>query len=397
MQVFSNSELTAGIVDWPVYMCRAMELARTVITAAPNPRVGCVIVKDGQVVGEGWHAAAGQAHAEVAAMQQAGAAARSATAFVTLEPCAHTGRTGPCAEALLAAGIRQVVIAVVDPNPSVAGKGIALLESAGVQLFHLIDFEQEAIALNRGYFKRRQQGLPYVRCKLAMSLDGRTALANGNSQWITGPVARADVQLWRARSCAVVTGIGTVLADDPALNVRTAELPLTVQELEINKLALQRQPLRVILDSTLRTPRAARITQQQGAVAIYSTAAYSSAAGKAAFPDNVILKAVAGPGPRVALLSVLESLAADFECNEILVEAGAILSTAFIQAGLVDELVVYIAPKLLGKDGRALVELSGLQSLSDSIEFDISDVTVVGDISHSDIRVTLLPRVAAGA
>lgn len=397
MQVYSNSALTPEIADWPVYMRRALQLAGTVISASPNPRVGCVIVKDGQVVGEGWHAAAGQAHAEVAALQVAGGNARGATVFVTLEPCAHTGRTGPCAEALLAAGVSRVVIAGIDPNPVVAGKGIAILEAAGIAVAHLIDFEKGAVALNRGYFKRRRQALPYVRCKLAMSLDGRTALANGDSKWITGIAARADVQLLRARSCAVVTGIGTILADDPALNVRTAELPLTSAELDANALALARQPLRVILDSALRTSPAANIITQAGPVAIYTKSpGKPGAAGNKAFPGNVTIKVLSGSAPKVPLRSVLESLAADFQCNEILIEAGAILGTAFIQAGLIDELLLYIAPKLLGKDGRALVELSGLKSLSESIEFDIIDVAMVGSSPHSDIRVTLLPRIVAG-
>lgn len=397
MQVYSNSTLTPEIVDWPVYMRRALALAGTVISASPNPRVGCVIVKDGQIAGEGWHAAAGQAHAEVAALQVAGSKARGATAFVSLEPCAHTGRTGPCAEALIAAGISRVVIAGTDPNPKVAGKGIAILEAAGIAVVHLIDFEKDAVALNRGYFRRRQQNVPYVRCKLAMSLDGRTALANGDSKWITGIAARADVQLLRARSCAVVTGIGTVLADDPVLNVRKPELPLIASELDANTLALARQPLRVILDSRLRTPPAANIIGQAGAVAIYTTARGTPGAGSGkVFPGNVTVKTQSGGEPQIQLRSVLESLAADFECNEILIEAGPILSTAFIQAGLVDELLVYIAPKLLGKDGRALVELSGLQSLSESIEFEITDVAIVGSRPHSDIRVTLLPRNVAG-
>ncbi|MSR11660.1 MAG: bifunctional diaminohydroxyphosphoribosylaminopyrimidine deaminase/5-amino-6-(5-phosphoribosylamino)uracil reductase RibD [Gammaproteobacteria bacterium] len=395
MQVYSNSALSAEIVDWPVHMRQALALARTVITAAPNPRVGCVIVKDRKLVGEGWHAAAGQAHAEVAALRQAGAAARAATAFVTLEPCAHTGRTGPCVEALLAAGIERVVLASIDPNPSVSGKGITVLEAAGVQVYHLKDFEQDAMDLNRGYFRRHQQGLPYVRLKLAMSLDGRTALANGDSKWITGPAARADGQLLRAHSCAIVTGIGTVLADDPALTVRSAELPLSQSALQANALALSRQPLRVILDSGRRTPATARILREQGSVVIFGTS--SNTTDSSAYPGNVTLKALPGAGSGLALRSVLESLAADFECNEILVEAGAILSTAFIEAGLVDELLLYIAPKLLGKDGRALVEFTGLQTLADSIEFDIIDVAIVGEAGHGDIRVTLQPRTAAGA
>ena len=405
MQLYRNNTLSPDNVDWPVYMRRALELARNIISAAPNPRVGCVIVKDGKIAGEGWHAAAGQAHAEVGALQAAGNLSRGATAFVTLEPCAHVGRTGPCADALVLAGVTRVVIAGIDPNPAVAGKGVAKLEAAGIEVVHLVDFESEAVALNRGYFQRRQHGLPWVTCKLAMSLDGRTALANGDSKWITGAASRADVQLLRARSSAVVTGIGTVLADDPALTVRATQLPLSNTELQLNSRALARQPLRVILDSSLRTPPAAQILHQEGQVAIYTrTASGSQEPGKKAYSENVTVKTLSSGDSKVPLRSVLESLATEFECNEILVEAGAILSTAFIQAGLVNELVVYIAPKLLGKDGRALVELSGLNSLSAVIEFEIVDVATIGatigamidSSDQRDIRITLQPRTKSG-
>lgn len=397
MQVFRNNMLSPDIVDWPVYMRRALELARKVISAAPNPRVGCVIVKDGRIAGEGWHAAAGQAHAEVGALQAAGIQARGATAFVTLEPCAHVGRTGPCADALLVAGVAKVVIAGIDPNPAVAGKGVAKLEAAGIEVVHMADFESEAVALNRGYFRRRQTGLPWVTCKLAMSLDGRTALANGDSKWITGPAARADVQLLRARSSAIVTGIGTVLADDPALTVRAAQLPMDSAELQANALSLIRQPLRVILDSSLRTPHTANILKQQGQVVIFTrSVAGSPTSSNKSYPDNVSIKTMGGGDSKVPLRSVLESLATEFECNEVLVEAGAIVSTALIQAGLVDELVVYIAPKLLGNDGRALVELSGLQSLSEAIEFGIVDTAVIGSRGQGDIRITLHRRAKTG-
>ncbi len=397
MQVYRNNTLSPDIVDWPVYMRRALELARKVIAAAPNPRVGCVIVRDGKIAGEGWHAAAGQAHAEVCALQAAGNQARGATAFVTLEPCAHVGQTGPCAEALVVAGVARVVIAGIDPNPAVAGKGVAKLEAAGIEVVHMADFELEAVALNRGYFRRRQQALPWVTCKLAMSLDGRTALANGDSKWITGPAARADVQLLRARSGAIITGIGTVLADDPALTVRAPQLPLSSAELQANSLTLAKQPLRVILDSSLRTPPTARILHQEGQVAIYTRSIPEArAAVNPSYSRNVTVKPLAGGDSKVPLRSVLESLATEFECNEVLVEAGTIVSTAFIQAGLVNELVVYIAPKLLGKDGHALVEFSGLQSLSAVIEFEIVDVAMIGSSGQSDIRIVLQPRTNTG-
>lgn len=399
MQVYFNAQLHADIVDWPVYMRRALELAGRVILAAPNPRVGCVIVADGNIVGEGWHSGAGQAHAEVVALKQAATKAQSATAFVTLEPCSHIGRTGPCADALINAGISQVVIAVADPNPVVSGEGIRKLEAAGIKVSQLADFEQDAIAINRGYFKRRLQGRPFVRCKMAMSLDGRTALANGDSKWITGPSSRADVQLLRASSCAVITGSGTVMADDPALTVRAPELPLTDEARTLNALALSKQPMRVVLDSAVRTSPAAKLVTEPGQVLLYALADTEL---HAVYPDNVTVKAVDGVQHQVSLVSVLESLASEYECNDVLVEAGAILSTAFITAGLVDELVVYIAPKMLGMDGRALVNIGGVQSLADSLEFSVTDVRVIHNTplspsmsGASDIRVTLVPRVAA--
>ena len=226
MKALQNQQLNPAILEWPVYMRRALQLAGNVLCTTPNPRVGCIIVNNNSVVGEGWHIAAGQAHAEVMALQSAGDLTQGATAFVSLEPCAHRGRTGPCSQALIKAGIAIVVVAGVDPDERVAGQGIRDLETAGIEVFHLTDFESEARDLNAGYFKRQESGLPLVRLKLAMSLDGRTALANGESKWITGKEARADVQKLRASSSAVITGINTVLSDDPALNVRANELAL---------------------------------------------------------------------------------------------------------------------------------------------------------------------------
>lgn len=385
MQAYSNSALNSEFIDWPVHMRRALELATSVLSAAPNPRVGCVIVRDGRVIGEGWHSAAGQAHAEVAAMRAAGDEVRGATVFVSLEPCAHSGRTGPCADALVAAGVARVVIAGIDPNPAVAGNGIRILEAAGIEVAHLVDFEAPAQALNRGYFKRRQQGLPWVTCKLAMSLDGRTALANGDSKWITGPAARADVQRLRASSCAIVTGIATVLFDDPSLTVRQAELALNKEELATNTLALAREPLRVILDRQGRTPPTAKILGSGERVKVYCGV---DAASTLALPAAVQVLPVAANPEGVDLCSVLESLASEFECNEILVEAGSILSSAFISAGLVDELIVFIAPQLLGSDARALFEASGLSALTAAPRFELSDVQRIGD----DVRLTLLPQ-----
>ena len=385
MQVYSNKALSQEIIDWPVTMQRALMLAARVMSAAPNPRVGCVIVCAEGIVGEGWHSAAGQPHAEIEALRMAGNAARNATVFVTLEPCAHHGRTGPCADALIAAGVARVVIAGIDPNPAVAGKGIARLEAVGIEVAHLVDFEAAAQSLNRGYFKRRQFGRPWVTCKLAMSIDGRTALANGPSKWITGGEARADVQRLRARSCAIVTGIATVLFDDPSLTVRPAELQLSAEAQQVNALALRRQPLRVILDSKGRVPANARILGDGTGVKVYIGRESQAPSG---LPAAVQVLPVAANRQGVDLLSVLESLASDFECNEILVEAGSTLSSAFISAGLVDELIVYIAPKLLGSDARALFEASGLTALTTAPQFELADVERFGN----DVRLTLHPQ-----
>lgn len=384
MKIFSNNELDSEIIDWPVYMQKALDLAGNVLSASPNPRVGCVIVKENKIVGEGWHIAAGQAHAEVMALRQAGSQAESGTAFVSLEPCCHTGRTGPCTSALIQAKVAQVVIAGIDPNPSVAGEGIAALSAAGIEVFQLSDFQQAARAINPGYFKSRESGLPYVRCKMAMSLDGRTALANGKSKWITGSAARSDVQKLRASSSAIVTGVETVLADDPSLNVRVDELGLDAAELERNKLSLAEQPLRVILDSKLRTPDTAKLLDEMGPVKIYTAEEFAE---KQSLAGSVEILVAKQSGSRVNLRSVLESLASEFACTEVLVEAGATLSGAFLQAGLIDELIIYIAPKLLGSDARALFNFTGLQSLSDCVNLELVDCTKVG----SDMRVTLRP------
>ncbi|MEX2470118.1 MAG: bifunctional diaminohydroxyphosphoribosylaminopyrimidine deaminase/5-amino-6-(5-phosphoribosylamino)uracil reductase RibD [Pseudohongiellaceae bacterium] len=385
MKTLALTQLKQDFVDWPVHMQRALDLAGTVLTAMANPRVGCVLVKDGRVVAEGWHAAAGRPHAEVHALEQAGADARGATAFVTLEPCSHQGRTGPCSEALIAAGIGRVVIAGLDPNPAVAGRGVAALEAAGVEAYCLSDYEQAARNLNPGYFKRREQGLPWLRLKLAMSLDGRTALANGVSKWITGAVARADVQRLRAASSAVLTGAGTILADDPALTVRPEELAFDDRELAHNAASLELPRLRVVLDSQLRTPGTARVYHDPGSALIFTTA---DAGTQACDYGGVRLIRTEADSARVDLRFVLESLAADHECNEVLVEAGATLSGAFLQAGLVDELVVYVAPKLLGSDARPLLELTGLTGLEQAPRFRIRDLKQLGE----DVRLTLTPE-----
>lgn len=384
MRKFRNDELDPTIIDWPVYMRRAIDLAGNVITASPNPRVGCVLVAGEQIVGEGWHVAAGEDHAEVMALKAAGESARGTTAFVSLEPCSHTGRTGPCSDALIAAGVSQVVIASIDPNPEVAGQGVQKLIDAGIEVAQLLDFDSLAREINPGYFKRRERGLPFVRMKIAMSLDGKTALANGESKWITSKAARRDVQLLRAASGAVLTGIDTVLADDPALNVRADELPLDTEGRTRNALLLDRQPLRVVLDSHYRMPESAKIAAEPGRLIVFGAAAPSADKNPA---SNVEYRQAGGSAERVDLQSVLESLASEMACTDVLVEAGATLSTAFIEAGLVDELIVYIAPKLLGSDARALLNIAGIASVADGLEFEISDLRQI----DRDIRVTLKP------
>ena len=393
MQTLRNTELDALQTAWPQHMQRAIQLAASVFSAAPNPRVGCVIVGGNaeagdSVLGEGWHQGAGLPHAEPVAIANAIRLAAGSTAFVTLEPCCHTGRTGPCSSALIEAGVSRVVIASKDPNPKVSGGGIAALEAAGVEVFFLQDFEDGARRLNRGFFSRLERRRPFVRCKLAMSLDGRTALANGESKWITGAEARSDVQRLRAECDAIVTGIETVLADDPALTLRQAELGLSAQQLVWNELRLSNPPLRVVLDSRGRLSETAKIVTEPGRCIAYRLDGANSSV-EASSPIAVRLAPNSGESvSRVSLLSVLESLAELDECNEVLVEAGATLSGSFIEAGLVDELIVFIAPKLLGSDGRPLLGMSGLNELSDAIEFKVESVEQVG----ADIKVTLRPR-----
>ena len=348
------------------WMAHALQLAeRGLYTTSPNPRVGCVLVRDDKVVGEGWHQRAGEPHAEIIALRVAGERARGATAYVTLEPCSHLGRTPPCHDALIAAGVGRVVAAVQDPNPKVAGEGLAKLRAAGIEVECGL-MESAARELNIGFFARMTRGTPWLRCKVAMSLDGRTALKNGTSKWISGVAARQDVQHWRARSCAVLTGIGTVLADDPQLNVRD--------------ITTSRQPLRVVLDSQLRIPLTSRILQH-GNVAVYTA---TQDANKIAAVENLgaqvaVLPAVNGG---VDLNAVMLDLAEN-GCNEVLMEAGSGLNGALLKAGLVDEMVFYLAPQLLGDMARGMAQLGELTSLQQGMEFDWQDVRNVG----KDLRI----------
>ncbi len=334
-----------------VRMARALTLAARVDNGCdPNPRVGCVIDADGEIVGEGWHTRAGEPHAEIHALAAAGERSRGGTAYVTLEPCCHQGRTGPCSEALAAAGIRRVVVAAGDPNPSVDGGGVSALRQAGIEVETGLMAEASA-SLNRGFFSRMRQGRPFVVTKIAASLDGRVALADGTSQWITSEASRADVQRMRARSSAILTGIGTVLADNPRMTVRLEES------------SRWQQPLRVVVDSRLRTPPAANVVNGPGTVLVVGASGADpqrADALRAAGAQVVQVKAANG---RIDLGAVLELLA-EREVNEVMVEAGPALNGALLQAGLLDEIVIYQAPHLLGGDAMPMFELPPLAAMT---------------------------------
>jgi len=344
------------------YMALALRLAeRGLYTTDPNPRVGCVLVNDGRVVGEGWHERAGGPHAEVVALGDAGERARGATAYVSLEPCSHHGRTPPCTQALIKAGVSRVVAAMTDPNPRVAGKGINDLLLAGIRVDHGL-LQAEAEHLNPGFISRMTRERPYVRIKLASSLDGRTALSSGESKWITGEAARADVQRWRARSSAILTGVGTVLADNPSL---------TVRDLDIG-----RQPLRVVVDGHLSMPPDAQLLTLPGKTLVVTASDNSDYAEAllAAGAEVMVLRA----GPEQVDLAGLMSDLAQREVNELLVEAGATLCGAILDAGLVDEILVYLAPHLLGGSARGMFTIPALGSMKERREFEISDVRAIG-------------------
>ncbi len=383
------------------WMAHALRLAeRGLYTTSPNPRVGCVLVKNGAMIGEGWHQFAGEPHAEVHALRAAGEAAHGTTAYLTLEPCSHHGRTPPCVNALIQAGVARVVVAVQDPNPQVAGAGIKQLRAAGITVDVGL-MESAAQELNLGFFSRMTRGTPWLRCKIAMSLDGGTALHNGTSKWITSEVARQDVQHWRARSCAVLTGIGTVLADDPQLNVRAfakeEDAPLPVKNGQ-EGLPRVRQPLRVLLDSKLKLPLIAKIlhhpssspAREGESFPLIYTATHNEQ--KISALENLGAQVVILPNAegRVDLRAVLRDLAAR-GCNEILLEAGSKLNGAFLHAGMIDEFVLYIAPQLLGDMARGIAQLGELTALDQRVELNWRDVRNVG----KDLRV--VARVQKGS
>lgn len=356
-----------------VFMARALQLAaRGLFTTGINPRVGCVLVKGGQIIGEGWHERAGEGHAEVMALRDAerrGNDAKGATAYVTLEPCAHHGKTPPCAEALIKVGVSRVVAAMEDPNPLVAGQGFALLQQAGIAVAAPL-MAAEAEALNIGFVKRMRQGKPWVRLKMAGSLDGRSALANGQSQWITGSEARADGHRFRARAQAIITGVGTLIADDPLLTVRDVERPLG----QLGQPVPLAPSLRVVVDSHLRMPTTARILQGGCLVATASIDPDKTAALRAAGADVICLPDADG---RVDLAALLDHLA-ERGVNEVHVEGGSRLSGVFLKSGLVDELLFYMAPTLLGSDARGWFDDLNLTSLDQKVALKFEDVRMVG-------------------
>ena len=347
------------------HMARALELAEGgLYTTTPNPRVGCVLVRDGEIVGEGLHERAGGPHAEVVALDAAGAQAKGSTAYVTLEPCAHHGRTPPCTETLIRAGVREVVAALRDPNPLVAGKGLEALQAAGIEIRSGL-LENEARELNVGFISRMTRGRPWLRMKIAASLDGRTALSNGRSQWITGPEARRDGHHWRARACAVLTGIGTVKDDDPQLTVREVETP--------------RQPVRVVVDSRLDIPASARVLGPGTLIAAARHDGSRVAALQERGAEVVVLPNASGKVDLAALMAEL----ARRGMNEVHIEAGHKLNGSLLRENLVDELLVYLAPNILGDSARGMFDLPELTDLSGRRELELRDVSRVGN----DLRV----------
>ncbi len=343
------------------FMQRAIELAqRGQNTTTPNPNVGCVLVKNGQIIGEGFHKKAGQAHAEIEALNDAkhhGHAVRGATVYVTLEPCSHVGKTPPCADALIAAGVAEVIIGSHDPNPQVSGQGVAKLRQAGIVVTEGV-LRQQCDALNRGFFKRMSTGMPWVTVKLGMSLDAKIATAGGESQWITGEAARADVQQLRAKSCAVMTSSATVITDNPSLNVR---LPDTV-----------RQPKRVIVDSQLRVSRKSCIFGLSGETLVYTCI------------DNPDAITVPKKDGHADLTAVLKDLGSEQHCNHVLVEAGGRFAGALIGQGLVDELIVYSAPKLLGDGAKPAFAMPAVAALAKAPSFYLDNCAIIG----SDLKIT---------
>lgn len=373
--------MTYSALDYQ-YMARAIHLAKKGhFTTSPNPRVGCVLVKNGQIVGEGFHEKAGSGHAEVNAMKQAAEQAKGATAYVTLEPCSHYGRTPPCAEGLINAGVTKVIAAMVDPNPQVSGRGLSMLNAAGIET-HSGLLENDAKALNVGFIKLMEQKLPYVRCKLAASIDGKTAMASGESKWITGSAARADVQTLRAQSCAIISGADSVITDNAKMTVRYHELPSpSFAEKDL------RQPIRVIIDSQNRvTPTLALFEQHSKIILIRRQLDESQQWPD--FVEQIALPMLTNEFSKRAYvdLHALLVLLAERGLNDILVESGQQLAGAFIEQNLVDELILYQAPKLLGADNKSLLNMPAITKLADAKTLTFIDTRIIGD----DLKITAL-------
>jgi diaminohydroxyphosphoribosylaminopyrimidine deaminase/5-amino-6-(5-phosphoribosylamino)uracil reductase len=355
-------------------MAEAIRLARRgVYTSHPNPRVGCVLVKNGTVIGRGWHRRTGEAHAEINALADCKHEVRGAIAYITLEPCAHQGKTPPCVDALVTAGIGEIIAAGEDPDPRVAGKGFRQLANAGIEVRTGL-LQESARKLNEGFFSRIARGRPFVRLKVAASLDGRTAMASGESQWISGPEARADVQRLRAASGAVLCGVATVLADDPLLTVRDQQIDND-----------GRQPLRVVLDSHLRTPPDAKMLRQAGETLLFCT---DDANRQALVAAGAEVDVVAASNGRVDARSALSKLGVR-RINDVLVEAGPTLAGILLMAGLVDELVIYQAPNIIGSEGRGMFTTPEWSTLNQRLALQIIDSRQVG----SDVRITARPDV----
>lgn len=359
-----------------VFMQRALMLAKQAhYTTSPNPRVGCVIVRNHEIVGEGYHVKAGEGHAEVNAIKQAGSLTQGATAYVTLEPCSHFGRTPPCAEGLIKAGIKHVIAAMVDPNPKVSGKGLAILEKAGITTAHGL-LEDDAQALNQGFIQLMTTGKPYIRCKVAASLDGKTAMANGESQWITSPDARKNVQQLRAQSCAIITGADSVIFDNAKMNVRWEELG----ELKESYLkSTVRQPVRVIIDSQNRLTPDLELFTIESPILIFNQYIET----KNQWPCFVEHVNVSLNKTKLDLSAVVLELSKR-GYNDIFIESGARLAGAFIEQNLVDELILFQAPKLMGADAKSLLNMPTIESLSDAKKLTFTDIRMIG----KDIRIT---------
>ena len=355
------------------FMAEALRLAEQGLYATdPNPRVGCVVVKEGEIVGRGFHKKAGEAHAEVLALKEAGADAKDATLYVTLEPCSHQGKTPPCTDAVIEAGVKRVVAAMGDPNPKVNGQGFEKLRAKGIGVQSGF-METQAAALNPGFISRMSRGRPWVRSKLAVSLDGRTALATGQSKWISGEAAREDVHRWRARSSAVLTGIGTILADDPNFSVRLA--------------GEWRQPLKVVVDTNLSTPPNAKLLQQNAESVFFATAVADPEEQEPILNTGASIQVFPEKRGFMNLKAILESLT-ELECNEVLVEAGSGMNGALLEAGLLDEFIIYLVPCLMGDTARGMFTLPPLASLQDRRDLVITDMRMFGN----DLRLMLRPK-----